>query len=55
MQFKKMYRYDTSYLDTAFEVSYMKAKKRKEKERNTTKFYKKTTCFCDIDKHDWNK
>ena len=48
-----MYRYDTSYLDTAFEVSYMKAKKKKkEKERNTTKFYKRTTCFCDIDKHD---
>ena len=47
-----MYRYDTSYLDTAFEVSYMKAPPKKEKERNTTKFYKRTTCFCDIDKHD---
>ena len=41
-----MYRYDTSYLEAAFDVSYVKAK------RTKTKFYKRTTCFCDIDKHD---
>ena len=54
MQFKKMYRYDTSFLEvSAFEVSYVKAKQNKTKQN--TKFYKRTTCFCDIDKHDWNK
>lgn len=47
MQFKKMYRYDTSYLEAAFGVSYMKAET-----ATTTKFYKRTTCFCDIDKQD---